>query len=268
MNTDLPPDNRAELEARVTALLLGELSAEEAAALRQVMAQDAALAKLHERLRRTLDLLRETAATSAGELSEQGAPLKLSPRRREALLAYFKTVSPKELARPRGRKVSLAVELAALAAIVVVAVGVALPKLAYVGGQGRHALTGRGTPMAKFSPPVEPGVTGVNFGTLGQVDSARLLAMQDAQKKARLVQGKPAGGSAAPALSGANLGEWNLRTDQSDRANRTDRTDDVVKANRPASPPKSSIYMGKAVQSEDSLERPERGYEGSSRTRR
>ena len=60
----------------MTALLLGELSAEEAAALRQAIAQDAALAKLHERLRRTLDLLRETAATSAGEISEQAAPLQ------------------------------------------------------------------------------------------------------------------------------------------------------------------------------------------------
>jgi len=122
----------------VTALLLGELSAEEAAGLRQTISQDAALAKLHERLRLTLDLLRATAATSAGELSEQTAPLKLSPARREMLLAHFKKLSPKELARSRGRKVSFWVEMAALAAILIVAVGVALPKLGGVGAKARN----------------------------------------------------------------------------------------------------------------------------------
>ena len=124
-----PPDDRAELEARVTALLLGELSAEDAAAMRQIMARDAGLAKLHERLRLTLDLVRESAATPAGELTGQPVPLKLSPARREALLAHFKTLAPKELARPRAINTSRILELAAAVAILLVAAALLLPSL-------------------------------------------------------------------------------------------------------------------------------------------
>jgi anti-sigma factor RsiW len=129
MNNQPPPDDRAELEARVTALLLGELSAEDAAAMRQILARDAGLAKLHERLRLTLDLVRESAATPAGELTGQPVPLKLSPARREALLAHFKTLAPREFARPKARRMSLIVELAAAAAILLVAAGLLLPSL-------------------------------------------------------------------------------------------------------------------------------------------
>ena len=130
MNPEIPPDPRAELESRLTALLLGELSAEEAAALRQTMAQDAELAALHERLRLTIELVRETAAISAGELSKQPAPLKLSAARREALLAHFKTVAPPQLARPRARRISWLVPLAAAAAIVVLLGLLLTPKFA------------------------------------------------------------------------------------------------------------------------------------------
>src|ERR1017187_4694623 len=121
MNTDLPPDARAELEARVTAMLLGELTAEEAAALREIIAHDAELAKLHDQLRLTLDLVRETAATPAGEMAEQPAPLRLSPARREALLASFKTVEMPQLAQARAARRSWVVPLAMAAAIILMA---------------------------------------------------------------------------------------------------------------------------------------------------
>src|ERR1019366_5349168 len=153
MNPELPPDNRAELEAKVTALLLGELTAEEAAALRQMISQDAALAQLHERLKTTLVLLRETAATSAGELSEQPAPLKLNPARREALLAHFKTISPKEFAKPRKRMISRVVEWAAVAVILVMAAGVVLPRFSGVTA-GSKSMTAR--VVARASPQVTP----------------------------------------------------------------------------------------------------------------
>jgi anti-sigma factor RsiW len=42
------------MEARLTALLVGELSAEEAATVRDAIAQDARLARLHERLKQTI----------------------------------------------------------------------------------------------------------------------------------------------------------------------------------------------------------------------
>ena len=44
MNSDAPKSPREELELRITALLLGELSADEAAAVREALAMDAELA--------------------------------------------------------------------------------------------------------------------------------------------------------------------------------------------------------------------------------
>src|ERR1022692_421359 len=101
MNPDSPIDPRLALEARLTALLLGELPHEEAAALHQTLAQDAELAKVYERLKHTINLVRETVASPAAQTAGQPTPLKLSEQRREKLLQHFKTVAPKEFARPR-----------------------------------------------------------------------------------------------------------------------------------------------------------------------
>ena len=95
MNPEKP--SREEIEAKLTALLLGELPAEEAQLLRWAIAQDAALAKLHDRLKLTIGFVREVAATPAEATPAQAAPLKLSGDRREKLLAHFKTVAPQEL---------------------------------------------------------------------------------------------------------------------------------------------------------------------------
>ena len=56
------PMKREDLEAKVTALLLGEMPDNEAALLRELIARDAGVARLHGQLKLTLDLLRETAA--------------------------------------------------------------------------------------------------------------------------------------------------------------------------------------------------------------
>jgi Mg-chelatase subunit ChlD len=122
MNPNLPPSPREELEAKVTALLLGELSADEAASVRELIAKDAELARLRDRLSLTMDLLRETAATPVGDTPAQPAPLKLSPARREKLLAHFKTIAPKEFAQPSRRKMSWLIPLAAAALFVLFAV--------------------------------------------------------------------------------------------------------------------------------------------------
>src|SRR5207244_10053476 len=76
-----PKTPREELEARLTALLLGELSAEEEGALRAAMSQDAALAQLHDRLARTIGLVREAAGSLNEEASPPAEPLKLSSER-------------------------------------------------------------------------------------------------------------------------------------------------------------------------------------------
>src|SRR3974377_1832057 len=103
MNPEMPQKPQDELEARLTALLLGELPHEQAAALHQKLTQDGELAKLYERLKHTVNLIRETVASPAEQTAAQPAPLKLSDERRQKLLQLFKTVVPKELVRPRRR---------------------------------------------------------------------------------------------------------------------------------------------------------------------
>ncbi len=85
--------DREELEAKVTALLLGELPEGEAALMRELIARDPSLARLRDQLSFTLELVRQTAAEPNPAPSE---PLKLSAERRENLLASFKTVKPQE----------------------------------------------------------------------------------------------------------------------------------------------------------------------------
>ena len=118
MTNDLPPMNREDLEAKVTALLLGELPESEAALMRELIARDAGLARLQERLKLTLELLRETAATPEPAPS---APMKFSQERREKLLAHFKTIAPKEFARPPRRLISWPVAVAAVFAMGILA---------------------------------------------------------------------------------------------------------------------------------------------------
>src|SRR6266542_1472193 len=121
MNEDAPKPPREQLETRLTALLLGELPAEDAAALREIMANDAPLAGLYERLQRAIDLVRETAARPMEQTAAQPAPLKLSDERRQKLLAHFKTVAPERFKAPRGREPSWIAPLGAAAALMVLA---------------------------------------------------------------------------------------------------------------------------------------------------
>ena len=94
MNPDKP--SREEIEAKLTALLLGELPEEEARLLRWAIEHDAGLAKLYEQLKRTIGIVREVSVKPAESDSLQGAALKLSDERRKKLLAHFKTPRPKQ----------------------------------------------------------------------------------------------------------------------------------------------------------------------------
>src|ERR1043165_575732 len=117
MNPDFPKNARQEVEMSLTALLLGELPAEKAAAVRSVIERDAELGRLYERLKLAIELVRETAARPVEQAAAQPAPVKLSEARREKLLQHFKTVAPKEFARP-GRKRKWWLEVGAAAALV------------------------------------------------------------------------------------------------------------------------------------------------------
>jgi len=130
MNPDTPHNSREELEAGLTALLLGELPPEQAAELRRAIEQDAALAALYQRLKLTIDLVRETAVQPAQQTAAQPPPLKLSEGRRQELLAHFKTLAPKEFARPRRQQWRLPVLAAAAAMLAgLLALGLFLPAL-------------------------------------------------------------------------------------------------------------------------------------------
>jgi Mg-chelatase subunit ChlD len=118
MNPDLPRNSREKLEAGLTALLLGELPPDQAAELRRAIEQDAALAALHQRLKLTIDLVRQTALHPAADAAAPPVLPKLSERRRQELLAHFKTVTPKEFVRPRRQEWRLPVLVAAAAVLV------------------------------------------------------------------------------------------------------------------------------------------------------
>jgi len=102
MNPEASRSEQEERESRITALLLGELTPAEADALRQEIARDPELARLHDRLQRTIGLVQEAATQTAEPASGTSAPVQLSRRRREKLLRQFKGVQkPPFLARTR-----------------------------------------------------------------------------------------------------------------------------------------------------------------------
>jgi Mg-chelatase subunit ChlD/anti-sigma factor RsiW len=141
MNPDLPNTVPPDPEARLTALLLGELTPEQAAAVHAELARDPELARLLARLARTLPLVREAVREPAAAADNPSASPKLSPERREALLAAFKNVRPAAFAppvrtaRPRTRWLAMA---AVAVGLLVVSAGLLLPSLSKAKARGQH----------------------------------------------------------------------------------------------------------------------------------
>ena len=131
MNPETPQPSREEIEAKLTALLLGELPAEEAQLLRWAISQDAALAKLHDRLKLTIGLVREVAANPEDAAPAETAPIKLSDEKREKLLTHFKTVRPIIVLPPlkKRRDISPFLAMAAALALIAVLAAMLLPAL-------------------------------------------------------------------------------------------------------------------------------------------
>ncbi|MHB1308366.1 MAG: YfbK domain-containing protein [Limisphaerales bacterium] len=100
MNPDLSSPDPSDPEARITALLLGELSPVDADAVQKAMTSDPELTRLHERLRQTIGLLREAVSTPAPSESPQTELPRLSSERRDALLARFKVGAVPEATTP------------------------------------------------------------------------------------------------------------------------------------------------------------------------
>ncbi len=131
MNPEKP--SREEIEVKLTALLLGELPADEAKLLRWTISQDANLQKLHDELESTIVLVREVAKNPAEASGEKTVSLKLSDTRREKLLAHFKAPRPqpknplfwlKPISFP---KVPRLIEVLAVVAIVAILAAMLLP---------------------------------------------------------------------------------------------------------------------------------------------
>jgi len=136
MNPEMPQKPQDELEASLTALLLGELPHDQAAALHQKLAQDAELSALYERLKLTIALVRETFATPAAQTTAPLLPLRLEEGRRQKLLQHFKTVAPKEFAPPPRRSMRWLIPVGIAAAFVVILGGLFLPALSRSKGGG------------------------------------------------------------------------------------------------------------------------------------
>lgn len=118
MNPENPHLSPEELEARLTALVLGELPADEAAALERTATADPALAQLLARLRLTASFVREAAQSVPSESSSAPSP-RLSNDRREALLQKFKVVPVPAFVPPRRRGLPWFVPMTAAAGLVI-----------------------------------------------------------------------------------------------------------------------------------------------------
>jgi Mg-chelatase subunit ChlD len=151
MNPESPKNPGEDLELRITALLLGELSEDEASALRQTIAQDAELSRLHDRLKFAIELARETTAAPAEEEMTRPDALKLAPERRAKLLAAFAAPKIVKLAAARRAHRRELLALAAMLAVLLAVASVLLPSLAKSKARAQRTtpLGGRGD-LAKF----------------------------------------------------------------------------------------------------------------------
>ena len=119
MNSEFPPPNsREELEASITAMLLGELPSDKAFALGRAIEQDPHLAESYARLKKTIGLI-ETASKNEPAADATITPPKLTGARRQELLQRFKTVAPKEFVRKSEVKSRWLAALAVTAAILI-----------------------------------------------------------------------------------------------------------------------------------------------------
>ena len=184
MNPEFPIDPRSALEASLTALLLGELPHDQAAALHQKLAQDAELAKLYERLKHTIALVRETVAAPAQPPAEPLLPLRLAEHRRQKLLEHFKTAAPEELAPPRRSTAHWLVLVACAAGMMLILSALLVPSLGRrEASSERVTMLGGSLGVSKSAPA--PAVEDFSY------DAARLGEEQRVERYAG--EGRPRG---------------------------------------------------------------------------
>jgi Mg-chelatase subunit ChlD/type II secretory pathway pseudopilin PulG len=130
MNPETPRTPREEMETWLTALLLGELSGGEAAAVRELIKHDPELAKLHDQLKQAISMVREAMLSEAETHTTSPEPLQLSEERRKKLQAAFLIPPLKETdLKPKPRVRFRLIELLVVLSIVAILAAMLLPAL-------------------------------------------------------------------------------------------------------------------------------------------
>ena len=191
-----PPD---EAEVRLTALLLGEMSEADAAKLQQEIENSAELTRLCERLKGTIDLVREAVTPQAGAVEPEP---KLRGDRRQTLLQHFKTVRPEPFATPARNRFSWLIPAGIAAVLMLTFAGLLLPALSRAKLRSYAALAnGAGPELSTLSTRVPPQAL---TASAGKPPNEQLKASESTAKNA--VVSIPIGGTGTAGRVGG--GAW------------------------------------------------------------
>jgi len=128
MKPDSSPPSPADPQARLTALLLGELAPTEAAEVQAALERDPELRRLEGQLRQTISLVREALVQPAADPAAPDAPPRLSEARRAKLFAAFKVVAPRHAFWRPDIPWGWCLRMAAAAAAIVLSLAALLPQ--------------------------------------------------------------------------------------------------------------------------------------------
>ena len=199
MTPEYKPGSPEEMEARITALLLGELPEAEAAEVRAAIKRDPELTRLCQRLKGTIELVRQASAPAA-PTAAPAAPMQLSNARRQQVLQRFKTVVPREFAASRREKSwSVLIPLAALL-MFLLAVALFLPALGRSKSRSQLALLSFVGESDSASPAaaLSEGLADLPQSAVKESESGVLNATAQSQNRWGMQ-----GGAAAPVFDGA-----------------------------------------------------------------